>query len=230
MIQEILIAKFVSLNPGARTAPYTANYAAAYAFPRVELFFAKIDCLVERENVTMRSCVAIALFFVAFTNPAICKEGSKLVSENRVPTELGFYDALTRAKKIIEGIGEMSSAERREWFAAEKFVRIQGYKSQLGFGSVKDGLYTYIWAQDPSGKCQIFGQVVEFYSGGLWFQVTTKSIYRYDLATKRYTELSPQFSSDEYPFLDTLPFIDRNFDIVKLAPKTEAAECSRPVK
>lgn len=177
----------------------------------------------------MRLCVAIALL-VVLTNAASCKEEQKLVSENRVPTELGFFEALTKAKKIVEEIGEMSPAKRSEWFHAEKFVLIPGLSSRMGFGSVKDGLYTYIWAQDPSGKCQIFGQVVEFYSGGLWFQVTTKSIYRYDPATKRYTELSPQFSSDEYPFLDTLPFIDRNFDIVNLAPKTEAAECSRPVK
>lgn len=172
----------------------------------------------------MHSCVAIALFFVALTNTAVCKEDNKLVSENRKPTELGFYDALTRAKKIIEEIGEMSPAERREWFRAEKFVWIPGMGGSIGFGSVKDGIYAYIHTHDPMGECRIFGQVAEFYSGGLWFQVTEKSIYRYDPSTNRTTELSPQSESREYPFWDTLPFIDRNFDIFKLAPKTEAAE------
>lgn len=171
----------------------------------------------------MRLCVAIALLVVS-TNAASCNEEQKLASENRVPTELGFFEALTKAKKIVEEIGEMSPARRSEWFHAEKFVLIPGVSSRMGFGSVKDGLYTYIWAQDPSGKCQIFGRVVEFYSGGLWFQVTPKSIHRFDPNTNRYVELSPQFESSEYPPLDTLPFINRNFDISKPVPKADAAE------
>ena len=173
----------------------------------------------------MRLCVAFTLSIAALTNAAYCVEDHKAVSGNRVPTELGFYEALTRAKKIVEDIAEMSPNKRSEWFHTEKFVWIPAViDSRLGFGSVRDGLYTYIWAQDPSGKCQIFGLVVEFYSGGLWFQVTSRGVYRFDPSTNQYTEMSPRFESSEYPALDTLPFIPRKFDIAAPTPKTETAE------
>ena len=173
----------------------------------------------------MRLCVAIALLIVTLTNAAYCREDHKAVSENRIATELGFYEALTRAKKIVEETGEMSPVKRREWFRAKKFVRIPAaIDSRVGFGSAKEGLYTYIWAQDPAGKCQIFGLVVEFYSGGLWFKVTSTSVYWFDPTTKRFGELSPQFVSSEVIPQDILLFIPRKFDIATPARKTEAAE------
>jgi len=94
----------------------------------------------------------------------------------------------------------------------------------MGFGSVKDGLYIYIWAQDPSGKCQIFVQAVEFYSGGLWFQVTPKSIYWFDPTTKRFGELSPQSINTEAIPDDILLFIPRQFEIAKPVSETKTAE------
>lgn len=138
--------------------------------------------------------VAIAMIAVARGNVSAEEPIDRL--KNRVPTSLEFDDALAQARSLAHEILNLSPKDLLKLVSGSAFTRYKRgatYSSTpfFAYQSETNGIYTYVWGRPSEEAFEAEGVVVEFHSGGLWYQIGSQFQFSYDTATDEVSILSP---------------------------------------